>query len=1240
METANAYIPMDWRQAMARGERLPEQQIGAALMADLSGFTPITEAFTRELGPKRGGEELTKQLNLVYDRFIGELHRFGGSVIGFSGDAITCWFNADHDGRQAVTCALALQRAMSELAEVRTFSGQTFTLSLKVGVAIGTVRRFLVGLAEHRLIDTMAGDPIDRIATAETLANPGEVIIDANVVDQLESYLDLLEWRVDEESGDRYAVIGGLNLSLSPSPWPEMENEQSTFTSELQEPWLLPAIFRRLLRGEGEFLTQLRPAVALFVRFAGLDYDQDPEAPHKLNRFVQSVQQTFMRFDGSMLQLTIGDKGSYLYGAFGAPIAHEDDIRRALTAALEINTLSTQYEFLEPLQIGIAAGIMRVGAYGGTQRRTYGVLGDMVNLSARLMSSAPPGHIYVNSLVYETEGEWFTWEQLPPLQVKGKTESIAAYRLITTRLQRGLGLLEPNYQFPMVGRQDELTLIADKIEQALQGAGQIIGISAEAGMGKSRLAAEAVALAQKRGFDGYGGECQSYGMNTSYQVWQTVWRRFFDLNPEEESAAQLQKLEAELTAINPSFVARLPLLAPVVNLSIPDNDLTASLDAKIKKSSLESLLVECLRHRANTFPILIVLEDAHWLDSLSKDLITEVGRIIPQIPVLLLLIYRPPDAQGEQLPTVVNLPHFTEIPLNDFSEAEAKSLIQLKLEQFYQESDIPDHFIELVIGKAAGNPFYIEEILNFVQDLNINPHDEEALTDVDLPNSIYSLILSRIDQLNHRQQITIRVASVIGRLFRAAMIWGIYPQLGESQEIRQDLDHLSELELTVLEKPAPPAPELVYFFKQVITQQVAYESLPYDTRARLHEQIGGYIEEAMGDEAAQNVDILAFHYDRSNNEEKKRHYLLAAGQAAHEQYANTAAINYYQRVLPLVSGEEQANTRFRLAEVYDHLGQFDRAHELYLQTLAEIDALADKRPVLQAKIRINLGILRRKQSEKDEALSWLEEASTISAAADDQSGLANALVASGTMAAQSGEFDQALDLYEQALAIRQQINERTGAANILNNMGIVARFQGNYPRSRAIHENALGIRREINHKWGVANSLNNLGNVSLDELDYKNAQQFLQEALEINREIGDKWHIANGLNNLGNVLREQGQPVQAARLYDESVTLNLEMGDKWALAYLFEDVGSLMGQQNQHETALILVAAADNLRQEIQSPLSAAEKSKLDTKLAEARELISAERQAELATEGERLSLEVAVRFTQNEIRSKILNQR
>ncbi|MEJ2746396.1 MAG: tetratricopeptide repeat protein [Anaerolineae bacterium] len=1215
MERPSAYIPMDRRQAILRNETIANDAQGAALFADVSGFTPLTEQLLQELGPQRGAEELTRHLNAVYDAIITELHQFGGSVISFSGDAITCWFDGD-DGLRAVTCAQAMQQAMKQFTAVSTPAGSTVELAMKTAVSAGSARRFVVGNPGIQLIDVLAGVTLEHLAAAEKQAQKGEVVLTPHTLKKLNNKAEITEWRTDSYSGSRFGIVGTIKTVAPRTPWPAIR--VGSFDETHSQPWLLPAIYDRLHGGRGEFLAELRPAVALFLRFSGIEYDADPEASHKLDQFVRSVQEILDRYESNLLQLTIGDKGSSLYAAFGAPLAHEDDPIRAVSAALELRDMARSLPFIDDVQIGISQGRLRTGAYGGTLRRTYGVLGDEVNTAARLMQAAQPEEILVSAIVQRGTADTFTWDSLPPLKVKGKAQPLTVFSLEGIKKQQTVRLQEPHYALPIVGRKAELATIHQIFDKVLQRSGQILAITGEAGIGKSRLVSEVIRLAGEKQMVGFGGECQSYGTHTSYLVWQRIWQGFFGLDLNSSLEEQIQVLSTQLEQINPTLVSRLPLLGTVLNLPIPDNDLTRTFDAKLRKASLESLLIDCLRDRTDNQPTLFILDDCHWLDPLSQDLIEAVSNAIADRPVLMVMAARHAGKEDAEALKIAHLPYATTIHLTEFTLPEAEELINLKLNQFLgQAEDVAAEFISRIVSRAEGNPFYIEELLNYLHDRHIDPNDAQALKKLDLPTSLHSLILSRIDQLTESQKSTIKVASVIGRLFRAAMLWGVYPQLGDEQQVKVDLEILSQLDLTPLDTPEP---ELAYLFKNIVTQEVAYESLPYATRAMLHELIGQYIERTYADSLNQYVDLLAHHYERSENEAKKRLYLFQAGEAAQANYANGAAMDYYERVLPLVSILEQADVLLKLGQVLELVGRWDEAFDRYELALDTAVQLNDSR--MQARCQTTIGELYRKQGQFDDAFVWLERARQGFETLGDEAGVGQVLHFSGSLAAQQGDYATARDRYERSLIIRRSLDEKPQVASLLSNLAIVARYQGNYTAARFLNEESLEIRRELGDRRAIAVSLNNLGNVALDQKNYDEARAWLEEALTLQREVGDKSYIANSLNNLGNVIRALGEYETACELYKESLAISYELGDKWALAYLLEDMGALAALRGTPDRSLFLVGAAARLREEIGAPHSSVEAEKLEEILLPVRQSLTETEQAESRNRGYRTSLD------------------
>ena len=478
-ETVAVYIPMDRRQAMAQGKSLPEYVQGAALFADVSGFTMLTESLANELGLQRGAEEIIRHLNRVYSVLVDEVHRYGGCVITFSGDAITCWFDdldlmgdqrPGSSAERAIACALAMQKGMLQFAAIMTPAGVTIALAIKVAVTVGPARRFLVGDPNQHQIDVLAGRTLAVLSAAEHQARRGEILFASDGLPAIEEKFIVSEWR-DAFSNGKFAVVTGLMQDVVPTPWPELPRD--AILEAQAKPWMPAAVFEKVRAGKSDLLSELRPAAALFLKFGGLEYDTEADAGAKLDAFVQWVDKVIAPYDGSLIQLIVGDKGSYLYIVFGAPISHNDDATQALSAALELASPPESFAFITDLQIGLAYGQMRVGAYGSSAQRTYGAIGDKTNLAARLMqaTAAPASSetadtmratIICNDSVYEATQMQFEFESMPPILVKGKTQPIAIYRPIR-KLREG-DVVAVN----LLGRTVERALRIDRLSPAEQ----------------------------------------------------------------------------------------------------------------------------------------------------------------------------------------------------------------------------------------------------------------------------------------------------------------------------------------------------------------------------------------------------------------------------------------------------------------------------------------------------------------------------------------------------------------------------------------------------------------------------------------------------------------------------------------------------------------------------------------------------------------------------------------------------
>ncbi|HAV76749.1 MAG TPA: hypothetical protein DCX53_05275 [Anaerolineae bacterium] len=903
----HTYLPQDRLRAIANNTTLPDRTSGSALFADISGFTAFTESLREKYGARLGAEELTNQLGKVYSALIAEIERYGGSVIGFAGDSMLCWFNAEDKDwgmeLRAAHAAFGMQEAIREFP----------ALALKVCIASGDARRFVVGNEEIQRIDALAGATVARTAIGEHLAVKGDVLIDELTFTALGDFVNAIEWR--EQGSEKFAVIESRKPIERGQSLPNPEPKNVTPESQALRPYVHHVIYERETSGQGGFLAEFRPCVALFIRFTGIDYDSD-SAESELDSFIRSIQLTASRYDGTLMDITIGDKGSYAYINFGVLSTHEDDPRRAVKSALEIRN-KTELQ----LQMGITRGLMLAGAYGGETRMTFNAVGDDVNLAARLMTHARENEILVSSHIHKAVNDHFTFEERPAVMVKGKSKPIPSYRLIGESRQRAVRLQEPNYSLPMVGRQAELKRIEEKLDMAKEGKSQVISIVAEAGLGKSRLAAEAIRSARRKGFVGFGGACQSDGLTSPYLAWKTVWSAFFGVDPDAPLKKQVTVLEEVLREHTPNRVEALPLLGPILSLDIPDNDFTRNLEPEQRKNVLTSLLQDCLGAAARSEPILIVLEDLHWVDALSHDLLEALAKALADRPVCYVLAYRRPRLMRLQAPRIEALPYFTKIRLDEFTPAEGEQAVRAKLAQLYpsQSGVVPSLLVDKLMQRSQGNPFYLEELLNYLHDRGLDPHDSTGLARIELPDSLHTLVLSRIDQLSEHEKTTLRAASIIGRFFRAGWLTGYYPALGDLVNVKADLDKLDSLDIT----PLDSEPELAYLFKHIVTHEVTYESLPFAIRAKLHEQLALYLESI-----GAPVDMIAQHYGRSNNQGKQREYWLKAGDAAREAFDNEAALDYYKQLYPLVSEpREQASLHFKMAEAYYGKGLLAEARE-------------------------------------------------------------------------------------------------------------------------------------------------------------------------------------------------------------------------------------------------------------------------------------------------------------------------
>jgi predicted ATPase/class 3 adenylate cyclase len=959
MGIIDAYIPMDRRIALARGESLPDRTSGAVLFADISGFTRFNHAIYQELGSQLGAEELTQQVNRVYGELIGEVHRYGGSVISFGGDAITCWFNKDN-GRRATACALDMQAVMKELGTVSTPTGKQFELGIKVSVTAGNARRFLVGQPNIQRIEVLAGEILDRMAAAEKQLKSGDVVVGSEVMGRLGNQAIVQEWRKDQND-EHYAVVEVLTERIPDQPWASVPD----LNPEVAREWLLPPVSQRLLRGEGEYIAELRSAVAAFIKFEGLDYDDDESAGDKLDAYIGWVQRILTRYEGFLMQVNIGDKGSYYFAAFGARVAHEDDVDRALGASLELMTPPDELNFILNTRVGITRGLVRVGAYGAPNRRTYGVQGSDVNIAAKFMEHASPGQILTSNRIKQEAGTQYEFEALEPIHIKDFDEPFSIYLLTNKLVERTTDILGRSI-YPIVGREVEKSKIVRGLHVLLKGQNTTVVIEGDAGIGKSRLVEYAIQKAIQSNIQVLVGAGDDIRKSSLYYAWQPIFSRLLNMNGkfgEPDSTARKERraqIMTHLDNLSPDLSSIAPLLNEVLPLDIPENDLTRQMTGEVRASNIRELLVGLLSAEAKSTPYLLVIEDAHWLDSASWKMVQTVHQEVH--PLFLIIAHRPlPDPIPSEYTELMQSDHVHHLVLDLFTQSDVNDFICDILEV----KKLPQPVFDLVYEKAEGNPLFSEELIYSLRDAGlIKVIDDEGqistsatnLMALDFPDTSQDIIRSRIDRLKAQEQLALKVASVIGRTFIYHILHDIHPVEIDKSYLNEYLDNFERLALTQL---ISTEPALEYRFKHIIIQEVAYNLMLYTQRRDLHQAIAEWYETNHAEDLAQVYPLLAHHWNNTENASKAVEFLEKAGKQAVRNFANREAVIFLDGALRRVdeSGlrideNQRAEWELLIGEAYVNLAQ-------YIQGRQHIEAGLElsKQPIPSGRLKQYTGVL-------------------------------------------------------------------------------------------------------------------------------------------------------------------------------------------------------------------------------------------------------------------------------------------
>lgn len=540
--------------------------------------------------------------------------------------------------------------------------------------------------------------------------------------------------------------------------------------------WVLPAIYDDICSGAAE-VGSLRPVTPLFLKFSGIDFDGDDQAGAKLDRFVRRMQQIVHRYGGSLLQLIIGDKGAYIYAVFGAPVAHEDDSTRALRAALAIRHLPAELDYIDSVQMGLTRGDLWAGNCGAAVRRSYAVMGFDVNLSARLMGRAKPGQILVSMRVATASGFKFT--HLGDWQYKGFADLLPTYELNGEQLAG-----ESDFTDKMVGREAELAQLLDWTRPLFQHkSGGALIIYGDAGMGKSRLSHTLRQTLGER-VSWFTGQTDAV-LRQAFNPFIYWLKRYFNQSPEatdEENkrrfAARFDRLLDRLytrnladadncrsTQLQSELIRTRSLLGAMIGLHWPDS-LYERLDAKLRYQNSMFAVRNLLLTESCRRPVVFELEDAHWLDEASHDLLAAISRDTADFPLMLLITSRYADDGGK--------PDFTFAPDMQGASIELGALSRIGLRRQAENilnNPINGALLNLLEERTGANPFFAQQMLYYFRENELLAQDENgiwglktAVTD-SIPAGINAILIARIDRLTQNVKNVVASASVLGREF-------------------------------------------------------------------------------------------------------------------------------------------------------------------------------------------------------------------------------------------------------------------------------------------------------------------------------------------------------------------------------------------------------------------------------------------------------------------------------------------
>jgi class 3 adenylate cyclase/tetratricopeptide (TPR) repeat protein len=1188
---------------------------GTLLCADLSGFTALAEQLATD--GLRGIETLSGLINRVFGALLEELHGHGGVVLKFGGDALTGFFDAGPlgPGHSLAACAaaLAMQRRMGEFASLAV-GGRSYSLRLRIGIHRGRPFGAILGDEERREV-AVTGRAVNQVALLQERAAPGEVLVSAATLAALP------EARSEpHQSGRRLLGLPPVTPNPLPPPPPLPVGDDLPTLAGLAariaelRPFLPATLPRNVLFPDGLAGGEFRPVSALFVNVTSLAgvlallEEAEPLAAQALACYYGHVQRVIRRYGGEINKLDINSAGDKLLAVFGAPVAHEDDPLRAVEAALDLapaleeanGEIQALFEGEAALagaswrravdlslrqRIGVATGSVFAGTVGAPRRREYTVIGQTVNLAARLMAAAEPGAVVVAPATASAVGELIALEPLPPLPLKGFAQPVAAARALGRSAAPAAPARPPT---SLVNRVAERELLRDAARSAIGGAGRVVAISGEPGIGKSRLVGafwEELAGAE---IERVALSCGPYAQHTPYSVIRDLLTQLFALPA--APAALAGALDRAVAATAPEFVTLAPLLEAVFpheGDAPPQEPLPplplARMPQGERRERLHDLIVALVAGAVQRRPLAVLIDDLHWADASSLEVVQRLAQPADALPLLLVLSYRPntlPATPWAELPQTISL------PLGGLDPADSLALLAQLLEGLPAEALAP------VVERAQGSPLFLEALARHLVDRGIVRRGDggawqilRPLTDVSIPSAIEPALAAQLDQLDEATRELVQVAAVIGVGIAFPVLAGVYSQA------RQPARRLVELVSAGILVADEQEGRSLFRFRQALLRDVAYQGILYTQRRELHRRVAERMEAVFATQLERFAPELAHHYAQAELYDRACAYALRAARASRRRHALPEALAGYGQALELAAQRPDAlepgealRAREEQADLEVLAGRYEQAYRHYAALLAEAGdgpATLAARAVLSRKV----GGIYEQQGLFDEAIAWLHRAQQLmersqrAPAVRPDAGhleLSRIYGAIGWVHFRRGEPERAQQWLDQALAV---LGESGGAgdelleerARLHNRLGGVAWMLGNLPAARLYVERSLADFSALGDLLGKADAQNNLGILGEQLGDWQAAIASYRAALETNQQSGRRRAAALNRLNLGAAHLQLGELAAARPLLEQAAAQAREVGDAFhenmALRWLGRAYTGL-GRHGEAEAAL------------------------------------------------------------------------